>query len=115
MVLRGNFIHNFIKSSGQALELLDFPNEARAISQIYFGRLQKVTLHDLYWHCCKPVFEEIARRRDYYNFDVNSWWKYYEHNKKAKIKSPVQVARNFYIEQKVSFLRLESRAVYVFS
>ena len=101
MVLRGNFIHNYIEKASQALEQLDFPDEARAISQIYFGRLKKVTLHDLYWHCCKPVLTEIARRRAF-DFDLNNWWKDYEHNKRKTIKSPVHLARNFYIFQKVS-------------
>lgn len=106
-MLKDSSIHDFIKSASQALELLDFPDEARAISQIYFGQLKKVTLHDLYWHCCKPVLMEIARRRDY-KFDVKSWWKYYEHNKMATLKSPVHVARNFYIFQKVNILLLKS-------
>jgi hypothetical protein len=101
-VLKDNSIYNFIQSASQALELLDFPDEARAVSQINFGQLKKVTLRDLYWHSCKPVLVEIARRRDY-NFDVNAWWKNYEHNKMATLKSPVHVARNFYIYQKVNF------------
>ena len=99
-VLRGNFIHNFIERASRALEQLDFPDEAHAISQIYFGRLKKVTLHDLYWHCCKPVLTEIARRRGF-DFDLNTWWKDHEHNKRKSIKSPVHLARNFYIFQKV--------------
>ena len=94
--LKENFIQNYVDKIAQSLEELGFPDEAFKISRTNFGGLQ--TLQDFHWISSKPVLEAIARRRGF-DFDVDKWWK--ERSKVMRSKSPVQMARNYYIFDEV--------------
>jgi hypothetical protein len=104
--LKEKFVQNYVSKITKSLEEIGFADEAQLISQSSFDGIK--TLQDLHWILCKPVLEAIARRRGF-DVDVDGWWR--ERRKFMRSKSPVQMARNYYIFDEVKMLLCKSNSI----
>lgn len=104
--LRGNFIHAYMDKVCQTLEELGLSEEATDIDNINFSQLSEVTLRDIYSICNKTILERIQIRESL-DVDVGEIIDSYKKNQTGSPKSPIAVARNYYIQE--TLLNLSSK------
>ena len=95
----------YFQRTRQSLIKLGFEEEAEALSRVAFDPSRKsVSLRELFIETSRPVLEGIARRNNF-KVDIDEYLRRLLSPRKT-LRSPVHLARNFYIYDKVSYLFL---------
>ena len=95
------------QQAAKSLVLLGFEEEAENLSRTSFSRHKSaLTFSGLVSHCSAPVYDGIARRVDVSVGVVDKLLSDARKSTQKTPRGPVHLARNFYIYDKASFLKL---------